>query len=80
MPNSERATDPKVRAVDLANAFGFPFAEVAGPKRAKDLVMVRATVAHYLRNRGLSLSEIGRILGGRSSSTIHHMLRTHPST
>lgn len=49
-------------------------AEVRGPRRYPRLVKVRSVIATELRQRDMSLPEIGRALGGRHHTTIMNLL------
>lgn len=46
--------------------------------RMRPAVLARMAVAKALRDRGLSLSVIGKAMGGRDHSTIHHLLEKFP--
>ena len=59
---------------EVAAASGFSLADVIGRDRREPIIQVRAQVIHRLRDQGWSLPKIGRLLGGRDHTTIHHLL------
>jgi hypothetical protein len=60
---------------EIVTAGGMTMADLRAPSRKRELVEVRRIVAIYLRQRGCSLPEIGRVLN-RDHSTVLHLLRT----
>lgn len=54
---------------------GYSVAQIRGPRGKKQLCMVRFAVMRDLRDKGLSLPAIGRLLGRRDHSTIWSGLR-----
>lgn len=61
---------------DVADAFSVTPDELRGPGRVKRLCSARAVYSAILMRRGVSLSQIGRLLGGRDHSTIIHSRKT----
>lgn len=58
-----------------AQHFGVPRDAIIGKSRSRPLVTARYAISYIMRERdGLSLSVIGRRLGGRDHTTIHHQL------
>jgi len=58
---------------------GVSVAAVMGPRRNGALVRVRQAVMAAALERGFSMSEIGRALGGRDHSTVAHGVKVHRS-
>ena len=58
----------------IASAAGVTVDHLRGSSRTRAMVEVRRIVAAYLRRRGCSLPEIGRILN-REHTTVQHLLR-----
>jgi hypothetical protein len=61
----------------ICRARGVTVEEVNGRCRFHPFVAARGEIAHKLRSRGMSLPQIGVILGGRDHTTILHMLRAY---
>lgn len=62
----------------VAKARGVSFAEMIGERRSAYLVRTRQEAMWLLKEKcGLSLPQIGRILGGRDHTTILHGIRRH---
>lgn len=59
----------------IAEAYGLTVQQVLVRSRARRLVNARRDMARHLRDKGLTLPEIGRFLG-RDHTTILHLLRT----
>lgn len=57
-----------------AKAMGVPVAAITGRTRTTYVCKARAAAARALRDLGLSLSEIGTMLGGRDHSTVAYIL------
>lgn len=69
---------PDACAVRVAAAWGVTFEALAGRERTGQVAAARADLARQLRARtAMSLSEIGRFLGGRDHTTIRSLLRRH---
>jgi chromosomal replication initiation ATPase DnaA len=64
---------------EIVAAAGMTMADLRAPSRKREMMEVRRIVAAYLRRRGCSLPEIGRVLN-RDHSTVLHLLRTTPRT
>lgn len=62
---------------DIAEQHGYSFSSVLDRSRDRRRVAVRAIIAHRLYGLGLSLPQVGRVMGGRDHTTILHMLRSH---
>ena len=60
---------------EIVAAAGMTMADLRAPSRKRELVEVRRIVAAYLRRRGCSLPEIGRVLN-RDHSTVLYLPRT----
>lgn len=58
---------------DVAAMHCITAADIKGPKRSRHLVDAREDVTIILRERGLSLPQIGKILGGRDHTTIMNL-------
>ena len=63
--------------VVVSGIFGKPIEDILKGGRAKDLVLARIVTSYlFVTVGGLSLTEIGRIMGGRHHTTImHHLTR-----
>ena len=62
---------PLSRARDMAAALGVSYDDVASPSRVRGIVRARQIIMAALKaTTNLSLSEIGRILGGRDHATV----------
>lgn len=61
----------------VAHGFGLTYEAVTGARRFTVLVCARSVAAKILQERGNSLPQIGRYLGGRDHSTIHNLLVTY---
>ena len=59
----------------IAKAHCFTLEDILGPRKFKPLVAVRRKCIVMLREKGYSMTEIGRIVGGRDHSTICHALQ-----
>lgn len=59
---------------EVGLVMGVPYADIIGPTRTRFVVKARMTAAMVLHKRGMSLSQIGRHLGGRDHSTIIYSL------
>jgi len=56
----------------VARDFGFTGADLKGKARRYDLARARSVVVRIMLDRGVSSTQIGKILGGRDHSTILH--------
>src|SRR5258708_18370154 len=63
-----------VEVEQIAAAAGVTVEQVRGRGKGRELVEVRRIVAAYLRRRGCSLPEIGRVLN-RDHTSVLHLLR-----
>jgi chromosomal replication initiation ATPase DnaA len=54
----------------IAEASGYTLIDICGRGQQGELPRVRRVVARYLRARGCSYSEIGKLLGGRDHTTV----------
>lgn len=59
---------------EVGLVMGVPYSEIVGPNRSRFVSKARMTAAMVLHKRGMSLSQIGRHLGGRDHSTIIYSL------
>lgn len=65
-----------LRAVAIAH--GLTVRDLTGPRRHKNLVRARHHAMWEIKqNTGLSLPQIGRLLGGRDHTTVIHGLRQY---
>ena len=64
-----------IEVEQIAGAAGLTVEQVRGRGKGRELVEVRRIVAAYLRSRGCSLPEIGRVLN-RDHTSVLHLLRT----
>ncbi len=71
-PVATRSHKEVVTAV--ADAFGLSYEDLTGVRRFTQLVCARSVAVKILRERGNTLPQIGRYLGGRDHSTIHNLL------
>lgn len=67
---SQPAVVPDRLIAAVADAFGVAPTDVIGPGRDEVVVKARLVVVWALRQEGLSLPKIGRILGGRDHTTV----------
>jgi len=74
-----RGVHVAAEAEEIVAAAGMTMADLRAPSRKREIVEVRRIVAIYLRQRGCSLPEIGRVLS-RDHSTVLHLLWTTPRT
>jgi chromosomal replication initiation ATPase DnaA len=62
----------------VSAANGINFNDLISRNRCRRLVMARNMTSKILHERyGFTMSSIGRMLGGRDHSTIHHALQAH---
>jgi chromosomal replication initiation ATPase DnaA len=54
----------------VAGHFGAPIPDIAGRTKGAQLQQARAIAAALLQERGRSLAEIAKVLGGRDRSTV----------
>lgn len=68
---------PRIEALlaEVAKQHEITREELLGSRQYSHLVRARVQVARSLSEMGLSLPRIGRVLGGRHHTTIHHYLR-----
>lgn len=80
VPRQEVVTARQVITM-TARAFGLTYADIVGQSRVRRIVSVRHMVAWILHRRGrLSLSQIGREMGGRDHSTAINSVRRFEET
>jgi chromosomal replication initiator protein len=74
LPPVPRAlSQPEVVLQIVARCSGVPAAELAGKRRDRDVVLPRQVAMYLMREEtGVSLSDIGALLGGRDHSTVLH--------
>lgn len=76
--NSEpKTTTAKQIALDICEEYQLDWDRVRGHERLQFLVKCRQHIMYALREYGLSLKQIGIILGNRDHSTILHGARAH---
>ncbi len=73
-------TTPHAAVTHVARQWGVTVTDILSRPRRPDLVEARRACVHALRDLGLSLPAIGKILGGRNHTTIMHATRTPPGT
>ncbi len=64
-------------AVDVAVRHGVTIGDLYGPSRRKEVCTARYEAMYRLREEGMSLKVVGRILGGRDHSTVLHGIAQH---
>lgn len=66
--------DPHSLLVGVARANDVPLSVIRGPRRDAWATSIRRQAARVLREAGLSLPAIGRMLGGRHHTTVMGLL------
>jgi len=62
----------------VAKSHGVSFADIKGTSRKQMYVLARQEAAYRLRmERGLTLQQIGKLLGHKDHTTILHAIKTH---
>lgn len=62
----------------VAKGHGVSFADIKGTSRKQKYVLARQEAAYRLRmERGLTLQQIGKLLGHKDHTTILHAIKTH---
>ncbi len=61
--------------IAVASAYGLKLRDVIGPKRHQLLIPARRTAYWALRQRGLSLPQVGREMGWRHHTTVWYSLK-----
>jgi chromosomal replication initiation ATPase DnaA len=62
----------------VAKSHGVSFADIKGNSRKQMYVLARQEAAYRLRTeRGLTLQQIGKLLGHKDHTTILHAIKTH---
>lgn len=75
-----RPVDVEPLIKEVARLFGVDASAMISTRRDQLLVRARAHLAHELRERGLSLMDVARVLGRKDHGTIIHLLKTYPRT
>jgi len=71
--NTKKPISDSTIISEVSNYFGVTSDEIIGPRRAKSYLLPRQVTMFLLREEtSLSLSAIGKILGGRDHSTVIH--------
>ena len=71
--NTKKPVSDSTIISEVSNYFGVPSDEIIGPWRSKSYLLPRQVTMFLLREEtSLSLSAIGKILGGRDHSTVLH--------
>ena len=71
--NTKKPVSDSTIISEVSNYFGVPSDEIIGPRRSKSYLLPRQVTMFLLREEtSLSLSAIGKILGGRDHSTVLH--------
>jgi len=70
------AREPRHIITRVAEAFGYTYADIVGPRQLVPLVRARwaAIAAVHAARPDLSISRLGRTFGGRDHTTIRHAL------
>lgn len=66
---------PHAAVTVIARQWGIPVTDILSPSRQAEHVEVRRACIHALRDLGLTLRQIGDILGGRDHNTVRNALR-----
>lgn len=59
----------------VSEATGIPACDIVGTQRVRPIADARLATYVGLRRRGLTLENIGRLVGGRGHSTVQHGLQ-----
>ena len=71
MPTRPRSTDHNRLIEEVSTRFKVSYDDLVGPRRTKPIALARQVAMYLLREElGMSLSEIGRLFGGRNHTTV----------